>query len=137
VSQERGIGRVMKASKEAVVGVLAALEARHELDVSAWARAQADKVERFAERVGVLPGIEAGAWPDPTGLPFPRARISVDPTVAGMDAGALAAALRAGSPSVWVMTDQQEAGVLVLELVPLTDPELDAIVDRLAELLPG
>ncbi|GHJ37539.1 aminotransferase class V-fold PLP-dependent enzyme [Streptomyces sp. TS71-3] len=136
-AQERGIGRAMKASKEAVVGVLAALEARHELDIAAWGRGQADKVERFVERVGALPGIEAGATADPTGLPFPRARISVDPAAAGMDAAALAVALRVGSPSVWVMTDEQEAGVLVLELVPLADPELDAIVHRLAELLPG
>ena len=54
-----------------------------------------------------------------------------------VDAGALAAALRTGSPSVWVLTDQQDAGVLLFELVPLTDPELDAIVHRPAELLPG
>lgn len=135
-AQERGIGRAMKANKEAVVGVLAALEARRELDVEAWRRGQAAKVQYFVERAGALRGITALACEDPTGLPFPRARISVDPAAAGMDAGTLAKALRTGSPSIWVMTDQQDTGDLVLELVPLTDLELDAILRRLVELLP-
>ncbi|MGW7291750.1 aminotransferase class V-fold PLP-dependent enzyme [Streptomyces xiamenensis] len=136
-AQEGGIGRGMKAGKEAVVGVLAALEARRALDVEAWAREQADKVARFVERAGSLRGITATPVADPTGLPFPRAGIRVDPVRAGMDAGALATALRRGSPPVWVMSDQQDAGDLVLELVPLADGEVDAILSRLAALLSG
>lgn len=134
-AQEKGIGRAMKASKEAVFGVLAALQVRQELDLDAWQREQTDKVARFVDRAGALPGITAAADADPTGLPFPRARISVDPAGAGPDAAALATALRTGSPSIWLMTQHQDEGDLILELVPLTDGELDVILARLAELL--
>lgn len=136
-AQERGIGRPMKASKEAVVGVLAALEARQERDIAAWRRQQADKVTDFVERAGALRGLTATSVPDPTGLPFRRAEIEVHPAVSGTNAADLAEALRTGSPSIWVMSDRQDEGRLLLELVPLTEAEVDAVLDRLTELLPG
>lgn len=134
-AQEKGIGRAMKASKEAVIGVLTALRVRQELDLDAWRREQADKVARFVERAGTLPGITASADSDPTGLPFPRARIAVDPAEAGLDATAVATALRTGSPSIWLMTHDQDKGELLLELVPLTDGEFEVVLARLAEIL--
>ncbi|MGW7578650.1 aminotransferase class V-fold PLP-dependent enzyme [Streptomyces sp. NPDC054765] len=136
-AQERGIGRAMKASKEAVIGVLAALEARQELDMAAWRQQQADKVADFVERAGALRGITAASVPDPTGLPFERARLEVDPAVSGRDAAALGTALRAGSPSIWVMSGRPDAEELLLELVALTPAEIDSVLVRLAELLPA
>ncbi|MFB7741168.1 MULTISPECIES: aminotransferase class V-fold PLP-dependent enzyme [unclassified Streptomyces] len=137
-AQERGIGRAMKASKEAVIGVLAALEARAELDMAQWKQQQADKLADFVTRAGALRGITAGPVPDPTGLPFERARIEVDPAVSGMDAAALERALYSGSPSIRVMPGRRQgAQELLLELVPLRPAEIDTIVARLGELLPG
>ncbi|MFI6055992.1 aminotransferase class V-fold PLP-dependent enzyme [Streptomyces violascens] len=136
-AQEQGIGRAMKASKEAVVGVLAALEARGELDMAAWQKQQVEKVADFVERAGAVRGITAASVPDPTGLPFERARLEVDPAVSGMDAASLAAALRSGSPSIWVMPGRQGSAELLLELVPLVPAEIDSILARLAELLPA
>ncbi|GHB32388.1 hypothetical protein GCM10010331_18980 [Streptomyces xanthochromogenes] len=137
-AQERGIGRAMKASKEAVVGVLAALEARHGLDMEAWKRQQADKVAEFVARTDALRGVTAAPVPDPTGLPFERARLTVDPAVSRMDAAALESALRSGSPSIWVMPGGRPgAEEVLLELVPLTPAEIDAVLVRLAELLPA
>jgi L-seryl-tRNA(Ser) seleniumtransferase len=134
-AQDKGIGRGMKATKEAIFGVLAALEERDRLDLPAWRRAQADKVTRFIERVGRLSGLRATVASDPTGLPFPRVRLAVDPAQAGMDAAALAQALRAGTPSVWVMPQELDRGNLILELVPLSEPELTEILGRLAAVL--
>ncbi|WP_055568808.1 aminotransferase class V-fold PLP-dependent enzyme [Streptomyces atriruber] len=142
-AQEKGIGRAMKASKEAVLGVLAALQVRQELDLDAWRRAQEDKAARFAERADTLPGLGATLAPDPTGLPFSRVRLAVDPSQAGLDAAALALALQAGSPQIWVMTEEREGArgkvdrELVLELVPLTGAEIDVVLERLAALLSG
>ncbi|MGW8330081.1 aminotransferase class V-fold PLP-dependent enzyme [Streptomyces sp. NPDC055897] len=136
-AQERGIGRAMKASKEAVIGVLAAIEARQELDMTAWRRQQADKVADFVVRAGALRGVAATSVPDPTGLPFERARLDVDPAVAGMDAAALVTALRVGAPSIWVMPGRPDAEELFLELVALEPAEIDAVLVRLSELLPG
>ncbi|MET7358470.1 aminotransferase class V-fold PLP-dependent enzyme [Streptomyces sp. NPDC005562] len=134
-AQEKGIGRAMKASKEAVCGVLAAVRARQETDLRAWRREQEEKVARFTARAGALPGVDAVAVPDPTGLPFPRARLRFDPAVSGVDAAAAAASLRAGSPPIWLMDDARDRRELTLELVPLTDEEIDVIVDRLGAVV--
>ncbi|MFG1969786.1 aminotransferase class V-fold PLP-dependent enzyme [Nonomuraea fuscirosea] len=136
-AQEKGIGRAMKPSKEAIFGVVAALRARQRMDRPAWRREQDAKVARFTARAGRLPGISAASVQDPTGLPFSRVRLGVDPAHAGLTAAGLALALRNGSPQIWVMDHDQDQGDLTLELVPLTDAELDLILGRLAESLPG
>ncbi|MBL6080104.1 hypothetical protein JMJ56_18960 [Belnapia sp. T18] len=134
-AQEKGIGRGMKATKEAIASVLAALAEQEELNIAAWAAAQARIVDEFAARAGTLPGLAAWAEPDPTGLPFPRAHLRVDPDRAGMGAPELAMALRAGSPSIWMMDHCAELGELVFELVALRTDEVEAILGRLTALM--
>ncbi len=134
-AQERGIGRAMKATKEAVVGVLAALRERRQLDPVAWSALQQRKLARFIERASGLPGIDASVVPDPTGLPFARACLAVDAGAASSDAASLSRQLRAGAPSIWLMDHEATAGRLFLELVPLDHDEIDLILDRLAALL--
>lgn len=134
-AQERGIGRAMKPTKEAMAGVLAALEEREALDLAAWSTAQHDKVARFVARAGRLPGLRAEAVSDPTGLPFPRAEAKVDAVSAGIDAAGLAAALAQGSPSIRVMTHGLARGRLIFELVPLSEAEIEIVLARLTTLL--
>ena len=134
-AQERGIGRAMKPTKEAVVGVLAALQERRDLDLEAWSARQHRKLAGFIEQAGRVPGLQASAVPDPTGLPFARACLSVVRGAGRRDAAALARALRAGTPSIWLMDHQAADGRLMLELVPLDDREIQVILGRLAELL--
>jgi L-seryl-tRNA(Ser) seleniumtransferase len=134
-AQEKGIGRAMKPTKEAIIGALAALAERGDLDLAAWSRVQAEKVARFVARAGALRGVRAAAIADPTGLPFPRAEVAVDPVAAGMDAAALAQALRAGTPSIWTMGHGLARGCLLLELVPLNDAEIETILARLEAVL--
>jgi len=121
--QDRGIGRGMKPTKEALIGVLAALEAWRGKE---WIAAEAARAERFVRDADALPGISARAWPDPAGAPVTRAVLTVD------DAERAAAELAAGDPPVFVMTNA--AGELVLELVSLTGEEITLILDRLANL---
>lgn len=134
-AQETGIGRAMKASKEGILGVLAALGERQALDLVAWRRDQEDKVAWFVERANALPGINAASVPDPVGMPFSRAYLTVDPKQAGMSAAAVAQALKSGTPSIWVMTHGLDKGQLILELVPLRESELEIILARLKEVL--
>ncbi len=132
-AQERGIGRAMKATKEGIVGVIVAFEARERLDLGAWRARQDAKVETFVARANALPGIDAAAEQDPAGMPFSRAGLWVDPARSGLDATALAQTLRQGDPSVWVMDEAAAEGKLLLELVPLGEDEVDRILVRLAE----
>lgn len=130
-AQENGIGRGMKATKEAIVGVLAALEEWQAMDRAKWAADQAAKVTSFVHEAALIPGLSAEVLADPTGLPLSRVLLSV---ADGIDSAHLAAELRTGSPSIHVLTDD---GDLVLELVPLEDDELHAVLERLAVILPG
>ena len=129
-AQEKGIGRGMKATKEAVVGVLAALEEWQAMDRAKWEADQAAKVTSFVRAADELPGIAAEVLPDPTGLPLSRALLKVDG-----DAAKVATELEAGDPPIYVMTDRLADNELVLELVPLDAVELEIILLRLTTIL--
>ena len=131
-AQQRGIGRALKPTKEAIVGALAALEERQRTDPAAWQASQARKVEAFVERAADIRGIAAVAEPDAAGMPFARARLEVAPAAFDGGATALAAALKAGDPSIRVMEQALSEGALILELVPLTDAELGLVLERIS-----
>ena len=131
VAQERGIGRAMKPSKEALAGVWAALQERRSMDRPAWQDAQRRKVRALNEALDGVPGLHAVGTPDAQGLPFERVHLWVDPAHHRGGAQALAATLRAGDPSIWVMDHLAGQRVLVLELVPLQDHEISLIADRI------
>jgi L-seryl-tRNA(Ser) seleniumtransferase len=131
-AQETGIGRAMKAGKEAIVGVLAALDARSALDLPAWRAEQQAKVDWFIDALAPIAGLHAQAVPDPAGMPFARVCLTVDPVLPGWSAQALARTLRSGTPSIWVMGHVIAQQQLQLELVPLRLDELGTIVQQLA-----
>ena len=134
-AHEKGIGRAMKPTKEGICGVLAAIAEREKADLRAWRSMQEEKVARFVQRANDHPGVSATSIADPVGMPFPRAQLTIDPAHAGMDAATLAVALRSGSPSVWVMNHALKEGHMILELVPLSDKELETINSRISAIL--
>jgi uncharacterized pyridoxal phosphate-dependent enzyme len=131
-AHERGIGRAMKPTKEAILGVLAALHERHELDQNAWRAEQARKVDIFLSKANRIPGIRAQELPDPVGMPFSRVLLQVVQNQTDGSADALVAALKEGSPSIRVMEYAVAEGALIFELVPLTDEELAIVLDRIS-----
>ena len=78
-AQDSGIGRAMKPTKEAVVGVLAALQERRSLDLDEWTANQHSKVAAFVKQAARIGGLRATTVPDSTGLPFSRVCLTVDP----------------------------------------------------------
>lgn len=136
LAHERGIGRAMKATKEAILGVLAALHERSRLDLEAWRAEQLRKVDWFVQRANRIHGIHATALPDPAGMPFSRVRIQVNSTSDDWNASVLAKVLKAGTPSIWTMEQNINDGVLMLELVPLVEAEMQVILDRIATAVP-
>ncbi|TDU88862.1 L-seryl-tRNA(Ser) seleniumtransferase [Kribbella voronezhensis] len=128
-AQENGIGRGMKATKEAMVGVLTALEEWQAMDRAKWEADQDAKVSTFLAAVDQLPGLSAEILPDPTGLPLSRVLLKV---AAGIDSAKLAAELQTGSPAVFVLP---QPDALVLELVPLDPHEVQTVVNRLVQAL--
>ena len=128
-SQAKGIGRGMKASKEAIVGVLAALQERFELDLPRWKAKQEDKVNLFAAKLANVPGIQVRLDPDPTQLPFSRPILVVESP--GVSAHRLSHALKHGDPPIWFFDDRLAKGEMSFELVQLDHDEVDMIINRI------
>jgi uncharacterized pyridoxal phosphate-dependent enzyme len=133
-AQEKGIGRPMKATKEALAGVWAALEERRSLDWEAWTAGQQIRLDTFVQQAAQIPGWQVGIVPDPTGLPFARAELVFGPGPAGWTAQEVAQRLRQGSPSIWLMDHLASEGRLWLELVSLSEREIQQVLDRLAKV---
>ena len=136
-AQERGIGRAMKATKEAILGVMASLEDRRRLDLEDWRETQARKVAYLAERLNRIDGISAAEVPDPAGMPLSRVRLTVQRPGDNWNAALLAERLRAGTPPIWLMEHAARDGHLFLELVPLDKAELQVIAERVAQCARG
>jgi uncharacterized pyridoxal phosphate-dependent enzyme len=134
-AQERGIGRAMKVTKEALLGVLAALDHRDTLDRHTWEALERERARRVAAAIDELPGLRANAVPDPVGMPFDRVSVTVDPAVVGTDAQGLAARLETGSPSVRVMSHELREERLVLEVVGFSEVEERCVVAALRAAL--
>lgn len=131
-AQEKGIGRGMKASKEAIAGTIAALEIRANLDIETWQIDQTRKLERFIHEVRGLPGVETFSQPDPTGLPFARVVLELAPE---FDAGKVIHHLQSFDPPIFVMDHMVRSNKLVLEITSLREDELDYVTMRLKGLL--
>jgi seryl-tRNA(Sec) selenium transferase len=124
----------MKATKEGLLGVLAAIEERSDLDLPSWQEAQARKVAGFIDQASRIAGILATEVPDPAGMPFSRVRLTVRHAGSDWNAAALAARLRSGTPPIWLMEQAAGDGHLFLELVALDAVEVQLILERLLAL---
>ena len=82
----------------------------------------------FVASAGRIKGIAARCEADPVGMRFSRACLRIHTEGARLDATALVNALKAGSPSIWVMEHRLADAELVLELVQLHESELDTIL---------
>jgi uncharacterized pyridoxal phosphate-dependent enzyme len=133
--QESGIGRGMKAGKEAIIGTLMALRQRHELKFDAWISNRLYRAQTFADAVSRLGPLSAELVPDPLGNPFSRVRISVDTQECGKTAPELADALAASDPAVIVQDHDDQQNSLMLEVLALDDQELEIIVSLLAVIV--
>ena len=135
VLQARGIGRPMKVGKEGILGAMAALEHRMDLDVEAWEEEQNRKMNRIIARLEEIDGISASAEPDPNGNPFSRARLDVDAECVGLSAATLSRAMADGDPSIRLRAHHAEEGYLLVDAIEMTDDEVELTCQRLVDLL--
>lgn len=133
--QGKGIGRAMKATKESICGVLAAIEDRKNSNDKKWINTQKDKIIYFLQNIKNLSGVLATEVPDSSGMPFSRVHLQIDPTVLKIDAATLVDKLKKGSPSIWVTESLILKNVLILELVSLSIEELKVIKVCISNIL--
>jgi L-seryl-tRNA(Ser) seleniumtransferase len=135
--QNRGIGRGMKAGKEAIVGAMAALECRMLMDVAAWQAEQDRKVELILELLEGVPGLSLSVEPDPNGNPFSRVRLTPDPETTGHNASSLAVALAEGDPTVVARAHHASEGYICLDAIDLVDNDIRIVCRKVRRILSG
>jgi L-seryl-tRNA(Ser) seleniumtransferase len=135
-AQGRGIGRPMKAGKEAIVGALAALDRWSSLDENDR-RAQVEgRAAALAARLQGLNGIEASVVPDETGNPFSRVVLTIDPARSGVTAFGLAKALADGRPGIIVRSLYADRGILQIDVRRMDDATVEMVAQRIREAIP-
>lgn len=133
--QNRGIGRPMKAGKEAIVGAMAALEYRNRQDVAAWSAEQDRKLQLILGRLSDVPGLALSVDPDPNGCPFSRARLTPDLQVTGHTAASLRDELAKGNPKIVLRDHHVDEGYVNIDSNEMTDEEIELTCQRIREVL--
>lgn len=133
--QNRGIGRPMKAGKEAIIGAMAALEFRASQDMTAWTAEQDRKVQLVLNTLRDIPGLALSVDPDPNGCPFSRPRLTLDERVATHSATSLSAVLAEGDPAIMMRAHHADEGYLNLDQIELTDEEIAVACREIHRLL--
>lgn len=127
------IGRSMKAGKEEIIGLLAAVERYIALDPSVESARLERMVGIIADRL-CMPGVRVERlFPGPVGQTYPRAAVYLKPD-AGISAEAVKDKLEHGEPGIMVgLTD--DAGGIVINPLNLTETELDIVLERFARIV--
>jgi L-seryl-tRNA(Ser) seleniumtransferase len=125
-----GIGRSMKVSKEAIVGVLTALENYDNRDHDAELKVWKTRVAFLENGLRNISGLEVAAlFPAPNGQPYPVLRLR---KIGGLTEWI--EALRAGDPKIILAEDEDNSEIAYIFPMQLRDDELPIIVERFKKL---
>ena len=133
--QYKGIGRAMKAGKESIMGLLAALEQYENKDKEAEVQKNIKIVEYLCKEINAIPKLRAEMVQDEAGRAIYRARVYVDPEKAGMTATGLEARLKAGNPTIRCRTEFMSLGSLDFDPRPLVEGDKELVVQKLKEIM--
>jgi D-glucosaminate-6-phosphate ammonia-lyase len=134
--QNRGIGRGMKAGKESIAGLIAALEAWESRDHAAIRGGERAALDLWQKTLEPFPAVRTALVPDPTGNPLDRLEVRAAPD-ADFTVKDLAAALQSGDPSIVVRDDEIDRGFFELDPCNLHPGEAEIVARRLAQILGG
>lgn len=135
--QNKGIGRPMKAGKEAIVGAMAALQHRVAQDMNAWTAEQDRKVSLILQELEDAPGLQLDVDPDPNGCPFSRVRLTPVPSVCPLSVHSLRDQLSGGDPAIVLRAHHIDEGYVNIDAIEMTDDEIRFTCRRIRELVGG
>jgi D-glucosaminate-6-phosphate ammonia-lyase len=124
-----GIGRSGKVTKEAIIGLLAALESFSEEEFAALCSARRDLMQLILDQLSGLEGVQAG-WDDNEEQYYPMVKISIDPETAGVTAPGIVLRLKSEEPAIYVEDLAVEQGVLYIDSLNLQDRDTAELVGR-------
>ncbi len=133
--QNMGIGRGMKAGKESIAGIMAALEAWETRDHEGVRERETSYLQLWKQALDGRPGVTALIEPDPTNNPLERMRVIVAPQEAHITAWDLSDALARGNPPIIVRDHEVEHRYFYLDPCNLHPGQEKVVAQRLAEEL--
>ena len=133
--QYHGVGRAMKVGKEAIMGLLAALEQYENKDKQAEVEKNVKIVDWLVDEINQIPNLKAQKIQDEAGRAIFRARVFVDPEKAGMTATELEGKLKSGTPTIRCRTEFMSLGSLDFDPRPLVEGDKELIVTKLKEIM--
>lgn len=129
--QYQGIGRAMKVGKEAIYGLLQAVEDYvHDKPQTIIKEAE---VQNFMEQVKDVQGVSASWETDEAGRAIKRIALHIDEKAYGKNAKELSAALQLGNPAIFLRDYEANNGVLSIDQRPLLEGDLAVIYQKLQE----
>ncbi|RIK55788.1 MAG: hypothetical protein DCC57_04745 [Chloroflexi bacterium] len=130
----RSIGRGYKVDRQEIVATAVALREWLETDHEERFQQQAARIETIARRLADLPHVTTrNLWPEEQG-PWMRLHIAYPVERVGKNNQEIAAALKAGNPSIWV---RPEGEGLTVEVHTLRPGEEQIVADALHQHLAG
>ena len=133
--QYHGVGRAMKVGKEAIMGLLAALEQYENKDKKAEVEKNVKIVDWLVDEINQIPNLKAQKIQDEAGRAIFRARVFVDPEKVGMTATELEGKLKVGTPTIRCRTEFMSLGSLDFDPRPLVEGDKELIVAKLKEIM--
>ncbi len=127
-AQEHGIARPMKVGKEAIVGLLTALDCYVTRDRAARQLEEQQICQTLLAGLRDLPHTRVELTVDEAGRAITRVALSPTPGALGLDAVTLMRELREGSPQVFVRGHLASTGTILLDPRPLRPADVPAVV---------
>jgi len=132
--QLHGIGRSMKVGKETTFGLLQALD---EYIVKEDTSEREKEALQALAPLNDLPGVQVSIVQDEAGRAIYRARVRIDPALAGTTAMRLAKELQEGEVAIYTRDYGVRQGYFDIDPRPLQGDDIQIIASRIRELAGG
>ncbi|MFC7442832.1 DgaE family pyridoxal phosphate-dependent ammonia lyase [Laceyella putida] len=131
-AQYKGIGRAMKVGKEAIIGLLTALQRYGTREETA--QAQKQRMGWLIDQLTDINGLECRLARDEAGREIYRAELRIDAQRLGWSATELMKRLEGGDPAIYTRHHYANMGILQIDPRPLLPGQEQVIVKRIREL---
>ncbi|MFL6350572.1 MAG: aminotransferase class V-fold PLP-dependent enzyme [Bryobacteraceae bacterium] len=126
---EGAVCRPMKVGKEEIIGMLTAIETWEKIDIGALNREWNAKVQRIAKVLDTVPGVTTKIYVPEEGNSYPTLRVMWDEQGFGLTVAQCDQQLRAGTPRIEVLTNNNPS--MVAAVSEGADPKHEAPKNQL------
>lgn len=122
-----GIGRGFKASKEAIAGLLTALDRFAACDQAAVVRRTESRLLAMASALAGLAGVSTSILPAGKPRAYPRLALVIAAQELGLNPREVSQRLRSMTPAVYLSEERIDDGMLIIDLICIADVD-DALL---------